>query len=176
LHIETNFAVYEHSLELTLPADGRYAIRMEGVVPPIVRPITVPTLPAQQMNWELRPRMFVESADGQGKFVLADYASTDGGVAVPGDARSVFAVGAIVGEGKISPDSSAGAGPGSILKIKPDLFAPSDDSGRSDMSAAFAAGFAATTLSGGLPPAFFPKGLRIGPASAISVPDDWPRR
>jgi hypothetical protein len=111
LHIEPNFAVYEHSLELTLPADGRYAVRLEGVIPPALRPVTVPTLQDQQIRWELRPRLFVESADGQGKFMLADYASKDGGVAVPGDARSVFAVGALGADGKRSPESSAGAGP-----------------------------------------------------------------
>ena len=176
LHIESNFAVYEHSLELTIPADGRYAIRIEGSVPPMLRPSTVPTLPDQEIRWELRPRLFVESADGQGKFVLADYASSEGGVAVPGDARSVFAVGAIVGDGKISPETSAGAGPGSPLKTKPDLFAPTDAGGRSDMAAAFAAGFAATMLSGGLPAASFPHRLKIGPGSAIHVPDEWLRR
>ena len=46
LHIEPNFAVYEHTLELTLPADGRYAVRLSRVL--TVRPPTVPTLPDQK--------------------------------------------------------------------------------------------------------------------------------
>lgn len=174
LHIEPEFAVYEHSLELSLPADGRYAIRVEGAVPPQTRPPAVPSLRDQEVTWELRPRLFVESADGQAKFVLGDYASTDGGVAVPGDARSVFAVGALGSDNKPRPNVSAGAGPQTLMRTKPDLLAPSTNG--SDMAAAYAAGFAATVQSAGLAPASFPHALKIEPGGVIAVPESWLRR
>jgi hypothetical protein len=174
LHIEPEFAVYEHSLELSLPADGRYAIRVEGTVPPMARPAAVPTLRDQELAWELRPRIFVESADGQTKFMLADFTSTDGGVAVPGDARSVFAVGALGTNNKSRPTVAGGAGPVTLLRTKPDLLAPSTNG--SDMAAAYAAGFAATVQSAGLPPASFPQGLKIEPGGVIAVPESWLRR
>jgi hypothetical protein len=173
LHIEPEFAVYEHSLEVALPADGRYAIRVEGAVPRMTRPAGVPTLQNQEVTWELRPRVFVESADGQTHFRLADYSSSDGGVAVPGDARSVFAVGAVDGDGKIRLLEAAGAGPQAALRTKPDVLAPGSGS---DMSAAFAAGFAAAVESAGLPASSFPRGLGVSPGGTLVMPETWLRR
>jgi hypothetical protein len=182
LHIEPRFAVYEHSLELTLPADGRYAVRLEGRVPNLVRPPTVPTLQAQQVRWELRPRLFVESADGQARFTLADFASPEGGVAVPADARAVFAVGAADASGKPRPYSAAGAGPNTALMTKPDLYAPDELPRLADASpargsalaASFAAGWAATLESGGLRPGVFRQSVTIG--APIRVPEAWFRK
>jgi hypothetical protein len=171
LYIEPNFAVYEHTLELTLPADGRYAVRLEGAVPNRIRPPGVPTLQTQQVTWELRPRLLVESADGQGRFLLADYASANGGVAVPGDARSVFAV------GTASTTSAAGAGPGVALRTKPDLIGPATlpgiDRSGTDIAAAFSAGFAATLGSAGMRAASFPHRLGIEPGGELIVPEGW---
>ena len=175
LHIEREFAVYEHSLELALPAAGRYAVRVEGFVPPMTRPAGVPTLADQQVTWELRPRLFVESVDGQTRFQLADFSSAHGGVAVPGDARSVFAVGAVGPDGKPRKDDSAGAGPEAALRTKPDIYAPSDGGG-SDLAAAYAAGFAAAVESAGLPASSFPMRLGIEPGGTIAVPETWLRR
>lgn len=183
LHIEGNFAVYEHTLELTLPADGRYAVRLEGRVPASLRPGTVPTLPSQEVRWELRPRLFVESAGGGGRFSLADYTTADGGVAVPADARSVLAVGAADPSGKPRATSSAGAGPSAELRAKPDLFAPDafpaiadGASLGTDGSAAFAAGWAASLLSAGVAPASIPGRLGIAAGGAIVVPENVLRR
>jgi hypothetical protein len=173
LHYEDRFAVYEHSLELTLPADGRYGVRIEGVVPDTLRPANVPTLKDQQVKWELRSRLFVESADGQGRFVLADFASADGGVAVPADARSVFAIGALGRDDKPAADSATGAGPGVALRKKPDLLAPG---ATTDLAAAYAAGFAAAAQSAGLPRPSFPHGLDIAPGGVLTVPDGFPKR
>lgn len=182
LHIEPRFAIYEHSLEITLPTDGRYAVRLEGRVPNRVRPPTVPTLEAQQVHWELRPRLFVEAADGKSRFAFADFSSPEGGVAVPADARSVFAVGAADASGKPRPFSAAGAGPETALLTKPDLFAPdelpklADESPArgSALSASFAAGWAATLQSGGLRPGVFRQS--ITPGQSIKVPEAWFRK
>jgi hypothetical protein len=176
LHIEPNFAVYEHSLELTLPADGRYAVRLEGRPPATVRPPTVPTLPDQEVRWELRPRLFIEAAEGTLRFALSDYTTAEGGVAVPADARSVMAVGAADATGKARPTSASGAGPGSELRTKPDLLAPDalpsvgDGSAQgTDAAAAFAAGWAASLLSAGVNPSSFPERLGLQPGGFIEV-------
>jgi hypothetical protein len=182
LHIEPRFAIYEHSLEITLPTDGRYAVRLEGRVPNLVRPPTVPTLTSQEVRWELRPRLFVEAADGRSRFALADFATAEGGVAVPADARSVFAVGAADASGKPRPYSAAGAGPETALLTKPDLYAPdelpklADESPArgSALAASLAAGWAAALESGGLRPGLFRQALT--PGQAIKVPEAWFRK
>jgi hypothetical protein len=182
LHIEPRFGIYEHTLEVTLPSDGRYAIRLEGRVPGRVRPPNVPTLEAQEVRWELSPRVFVESADGQGRYALADFASEAGGVAVPGDARSVYAVGAADPTGRPRPYSAAGAGPNTELLTKPDLLAPDALPKLADepaargtaLSASFAAGWAAALQSGGLRPTVFRQA--VTPGALIRVPDTWFQR
>ena len=183
LHIEPQFGVYEHTLELTLPADGRYAVRLEGRMPIGVRPANVPILPGQEVKWELRPRLFVESADAQTRFFLADYASPQGGVSVPADARSVIAVGAAGPDGKPRVTSAAGAGPETSLAAKPNLFGPDTISAFKDTSlqgtelaASFTAGWAAAVLSAGLPATSFPRGLGIAPGGPLALPENWLRR
>src|SRR5207245_8694836 len=176
LQIEPTYGIYEHSLEVTLPADGRYAVRIEGRVPGNIRPFGAPTLAGQEVTWELRPRVFVESLDGRGRFALADYSSTDGGVAVPADARSVLAVGAAGPDGKVRRFTASGVGPETDLLRKPDLIAPDTIPGvgegparGSDLAAAFAAGWAACMESAGMKPGTFDL-LRIPPGGIIAVP------
>ena len=180
LHIEPSFGVYEHSLEITLPADGRYAVRLEGRVPTIIRPPVVPTLQDQEVRWELRPRLFVESADGRGRYFLADFASEAGGVAVAGDARSVFAVGAADSDGKPRPFSASGAGPVTELLPKPDLLAPDalpklggDAARGTALATSFAAGWAAALRTGSKMPVGFPESLGITRGGLIRVPANW---
>ena len=157
---------------------GRYAVRLEGRVPTIVRPPTVPTLTSQTVQWELRPRLLIESADGRGRFALADFASENGGVSVPADGRSVLAVGAADPSGKRRPYSAAGAGPQTLLLTKPDLIAfdalPSPAGAPalqgSSLAASWTAGWVARLLSNGMAPASFPRGLGIAPGGLIAVP------
>jgi hypothetical protein len=182
LQIEPAYGIYEHSLEVTLPADGRYAVRIEGVVPNNIRPYGTPTLYGQEVTWELRPRLFVESIDGKARLGLADFASAAGGVAVPADARSVLAVGAAGPDGKIRPFTATGVGPETELHRKPDLLAPDTLAGvgdgparGSDLAAAFAAGWAASLQSAGLKPGSFHL-LRIPAGGMIGVPADWFRK
>jgi len=180
LHIEPMFGVYEHSLEITLPSDGRYAVRLEGGVPRVIRPPVVPTLPGQEVHWELRPRLFVEAAEGQARFALADFASEAGGVAVAGEARSVLAVGAADSEGKPREYSAAGAGPMTELLQKPDLLAPdvlpkfAGDAARGTaLSASFAAGWTAALRTGSLLPPGFPDSLGIPRGGLLRLPANW---
>ena len=149
-----------------------------------VRPTSAPTLESQEIRWELRPRVFVESADGKSQFQLADYASAGGGVAVPADANAVFAVGAGGRERTARPFSAAGAGPVRELASKPNFLAPDampkfgdESSARGTaLSASFAAGFATSVLSGGVTPSSFPQSLGIAPGGMIEVPESWLRR
>lgn len=182
LHIEPHFGVYEHTLELTLPADGRYALRMEGRVPNRTRPPGVPTLTSQEVRWDLRPRLFVESADGSADYVLGDFAVAQGGVAVPADARNVIAVGAADRLGRPLPYSAAGAGPMTQLAVKPNLLAPvglpkfgdHEAAARgTSLAAAFAAGTAATLRGAGVQAGGFPQVLRIPPGGLLVVPPTW---
>lgn len=180
LQVEPHFGVYEHSLEITLPADGRYAVRLEARVPKRIRPASVPTLETQEVRWDLRPRLFVASADGTADMTLGDFAAADAGVAVPADARGVVAVGAADRTGKPMPYSASGAGPNALLAIKPDLLAPAtmpafgDDGPAATgtaLSASFAAGLAASLRSSGFPASGFPSLLRLPPGSPVIVPD-----
>jgi hypothetical protein len=88
------FAIYEQTLEFTVPAAGRYALRVEGKQPVDIRPGSVPTLPVMERHWELHPRIFVSAIDGPsqsgGHPVLLDYATPSAQVGMPADARSVL--------------------------------------------------------------------------------------
>ncbi len=181
LQIDPNFGIYEHSLELTLPADGRYALRVEGSLPKSLRPLTVPTLEAQMIRWELRPRLFVESADGKGRLRLLDYRSPTGGVPAPADARSVVTVGAAGPDGKARAFSSAGAGPLTELADKPTLLAPDflpkwhDDteSRGTNLATAYAAGLTASLLSAGVKAGQLPGAVVSTPGGVIAISESW---
>ena len=85
LQIEPAFGVYEHSLErhaagrrpVRGPDRGRGAERTSG-------PYGTPAIYGQEVTWQLRPRLFVESADGKARLGLADYASRGGRGRGPG--------------------------------------------------------------------------------------------
>ena len=184
LQIDPNFGIYEHSLEVTLPAGGRYALRIEGAQPKSLRPASVPTLDAQQIRWELRPRIFVESADGKGRLKLLDYRSADGGVPVPADARSVITVGAAGPDGKPRLNGSAGSGPLSPLAEKPNVLSPDylpkwgeEAEIRGSLPAtAFAGGFSASLLSAGVQANQFPAVLAPAPRAVLGIPEAWLRK
>lgn len=183
LQKEPHYGIYEHSLEVTLPAGGRYALRIEGKVPTTNRPANVPTTEGQAIRWELRPRVFVESVDGNGRYQLADYATPSGGVAVPADARSVLAVGACDKDRKPRSFGSSGAGPLTDL-VKPDILAPdsmpkfADEApGRSSaLAASFTAGWAATVMSAGIPADAFTRLWKELPHRFLEIPEAWFRK
>jgi len=91
---QPTFAIYEQTLEFTVPAAGRYALRVEGKQPADIRPASVPTLPIMERHWELHPRIFVSLIDGApqsgGRPVLLDYATPSAATGMPADARSVL--------------------------------------------------------------------------------------
>lgn len=172
--------IYEIVLDVTLEKAGRYAVRVERrtdtawEVPdpkaprlvrrenrnPIgIRPLGVPVLPAMAREWELRPRLFVETTDDmprlQGRAVLGDFWTDGGTVGVAADARGVVSVGAADLDGKPRPDSTTGNLPFIELSSRPTLLAYDAlqlDGGTAfgtSVATAYTAGTAAALLSAG---------------------------
>ncbi|MCI0681342.1 MAG: S8/S53 family peptidase [Gemmataceae bacterium] len=172
--------VYEQRLDFTVPKPGRYALRVEqpttrwllsnvedryvfelaaGETTTSIRPLGAPTLPGIEAKWELRPRLFVDGAGPlrlQGRPQLADFATTQGAVGMPGDARSVISVGAWGLDGRKQPFSAAGPPPFIGLASKPTIWAydavrhGQGGAWGTSLSASFAAGTAATLFSAGI--------------------------
>jgi hypothetical protein len=156
-------AVYEQTVEWTVDAPGHYALRVEGIVPPTIRPPTVQTLPGALVQWELRPRFFIRMADPNAAAgsqpIFYDYATDQGEIGMPADSHRVISVGAARSSGKAEPASSGGPPFNEALQVKPDVLAfdaPSENAaGGAGVATSFAAGFAATTLSARVPPEQF---------------------
>jgi hypothetical protein len=178
-------SIYEIALDVTVDKPGRYALRVEkqanslwivgidptrnqpglgkveGLNPIGIRPLKAPVLPAIAADWELRPRIFVETIDDtvrlQGRTVFADYATDAGTVGMPADSRGVISVGAAGLDGKPRPETAVGAMPFVELSQRPMLLAYDAlqlDAGTafgSSIATAYAAGTAAAMLSAGVP-------------------------
>jgi hypothetical protein len=155
------FAIYEQTVEFTIAAPGRYAVRVEGKVGPTIRPVNEPTLPGMQVRWELRPRLFVNALDeasrAAGRPVFWDYPSEQGDLGMAADAHDVVSLGAADLSGKPARYSSTGPAFGQQLHGKPDIltFAVSPPGIPGDkvapgvsLATGFAAGVAASALSG----------------------------
>ena len=187
---QPNSGAYEHFFEVTLPASGRYALRVEGGVPNSTRPASSPIVPALEKVWELRPRIFIEVLDGptavRGRPVFLDYESLLGGMAVPADARSVLAVGSAHLSRRPEPTSALGAGPNTEMRLKPDVLAfdqlPRLGNGTgpawgTSLSASFAGGMGTSLIGAGAPQSWFLESLRIPPGHVLEVPEFWiPKR
>jgi hypothetical protein len=150
---QPNSAVYEQTVEFNVPEVGRYVLRVEfpGGVPAGIRPAGVPTLPALNKAWELRPRIFLETLQGQGRAVLLDYATSTALPGMPGDAQAIITV----EDGRqmaAKPEGTIKKWPS--LRSKPDLLSFDPFANSQEVSEAndapvvgFAAGWAATAHS-----------------------------
>ena len=177
-------SIYEIALEVTVDKPGRYALRvekqansrwivgldpttkqpslgkLEGLNPVGIRPLGAPVLPAVAEDWELHPRIFVETIDDTarplGRTVFADFATDAGTVGIPADSRGVISVGAAGLDGKPRPETAVGSMPFVELSQRPTLLAYDAlqlDGGAalgSSVATAYAAGTAATLLSAGV--------------------------
>jgi hypothetical protein len=156
-----SFATYEQTFEFTIPKAGRYALRVEGKVPASIRPEGVPNLPNLDKTWELRTRIFMEVVDdasrAAGRPVFLDYATDEGTLGMPADARSLLTVGAAGRSNRALAYSATGPAMNLELLPKPNLLVADD--GRlgpegavaygTDLAAPFAAGLAARSLARG---------------------------
>lgn len=180
--------VYEQLLDWTIDQPGRYAVQiehtpatqwalvhdqgmyrfmlLEGLKATGIRPLMAPTLPAIERNWELRPRLFVDSLEAtnrSGRPILEDFATREGSVGIPADAREVVSVGAVGLDDRAQPYSVIGSLPLSTLAARPTVFtydalreAPGGAWGTS-LATAYAAGSMAAWLSGGGVPDVLPE-------------------
>ncbi len=174
-------AVYEQTVEFTVTRAGRYALQVEARVPATIRPPGEPTVPAADKTWELRLRVFVDTLSGAGRVVLADFATAEGSLGTPADARQAITVGAADATGKPLPGSASGSAFGTELLVKPAVLSPAVGAGEgagpgSSLSAGFAAGLAASALSAGAPAEKFLRAMGTTAGAPLRVPPDWPGR
>lgn len=142
LNQTANAATYEVTVELSVARGGRYAVFVEGQAPDSIYAPGENVLPAQRRGGEVHPRLFVQTLQGAGRAVWADFATKIAALGTPADARAVITVAAADETGTIRPSSAAGGPAGLALLVKPDALA-FDEGGGSGQAASFAAGLAA---------------------------------
>ncbi len=162
---------YEHVLQVKVPKAGRYLVRIEGKAPESTRPAETPTLPAARKVGEVRPRLFVETLQGQGRAIWHTFATDMGTLGMPADARRVVTVGSADENDRRQPDSAGGPPLNQEMASKPDVLAYDaiDQKRGTGLAASFAAGMAATTTRPDTTPAGLLKRLRIEPGEVLRV-------
>ncbi|QEL20067.1 hypothetical protein [Limnoglobus roseus] len=164
-HVKRMFsaAIYEQILELAIPTAGRYALRVEGGMAQdsLVR--------TARHVFELSPRIYVTANDpataAKGRLVFTTYTPQASGVAIPGDATTVVTVGIVNG--------LVGAGPGILLRVKPDLFV--QDVASPDSATGVVAGVVACLAEAGVQPSGMTRLLTPKPGYWLLLPTDWIR-
>lgn len=177
LDSEPTAATYQQTIDFTVKEPGRYVLRVEGHVPPDIRPPGAPTLPILRRASEIRPRIFLQTLAGPGRAVFSDYAPAVGNLGMPADARAVIAVGAADLENRREPSSATGPPHDLELLPKPDVLAydavqmggPGDADGTS-LATGFAAGLAASARSAGAPGGRFLEAMQVLPGGVLRVP------
>jgi hypothetical protein len=172
-----NWATYEDIVEFTADAPGRFAVRLEGTVPPTTRPASVPSLPILDRAWEARVRLFVDTTGAAGRAVIGDYQPGLGGLGAPGNALLPRTVGAADSRGRPQPYSAGGPPAGQQLLIKPRFLAFDELNGvpgaGTEQSTAFAAGMYASMMSAGTIESQKLNWLDIAPGGVLHVPPVW---
>jgi hypothetical protein len=137
-------------------------VESTGLASAGIRPVAAGELPALATTWELKPRLFVQPTDpatfGKGRVVFSDYRANQGSIPLLAGSQTVIGVGAAGLSGDPEPFTTAGA-PGTLWNVlKPnvlafdqlDLAPPGTGSAYgASLSTPFAAGLAASLLSGG---------------------------
>jgi hypothetical protein len=175
--------VYEQTVEFRVAAQNRYAVRIEGRIPPSLRPRSAATLPAHQTAWECWTRLLVTDLDvpapRPGWPIFWDYSTALGNLGMPADAQRVVSVGAANPAGQPEPYTSGGPPLDEALLRKPNLLGPdrfalvpgsNQALGGSAMAASLAAGLSAAVLSGGIPPQTLHRELLRQQGETLRVP------
>ena len=168
--------VYEVTLAATLPAEGVYALRVEGG-----RATT--GLPSSALlEAELYPRIALELTEAdqsaKGQVVFTDVAVQRSGVGIPGDSLGAVTVG--VGDDK-GATSATGVGPAVPLGTKPDLLTDGriawKDGGATGtgVAAGYVGGSAACLMQVGVRPTDLVKTLGLKPGERFVLPENWLR-
>lgn len=143
LDLSANAATYEQVVELKVTRGGRYAVFVEGRLPDSIYAAGENVLPAQQRQGEVHPRLFVQTLQGAGRAIWADFTTTRAALGTPADARAVITVAAVDAQDRLRPSSAAGGPAGLALLPKPEVLAY-DEGGGTGQAASFAAGLAAS--------------------------------
>jgi hypothetical protein len=168
-----NWATYEHVVEFAVDAAWPIAVRLEGRIPPTIRPATVPSLPILDRGWEARGRLFVSTTGVTGgQVVIGDYQPGLGGLGAPGNALLPRTIGAANGQGRPQPYSASGPPAGQQLMTKP-RFLAFDAGAGTEQSAAFAAGMYASMMSAGTIESQKLNWLNIPRGGVLQVPPVW---
>jgi len=164
---------YEQVLQVKVPRAGRYVVRIEGKAAESTRPAEAPTLPAARKVGEVRPRLFVETLQGQGRALWHTFATDTGSLGMPADAMRVVTVGAADENDRRQPTSAGGPQLNQELASKPDVLAYDalDQKCGTGLAASFAAGVAATTTRPETTATGLLKRLRIQPGEVLRVYD-----
>lgn len=183
-----DYAAYERTFEVTLPRNGRYALRLEAVVPSGTQPVELPSIPAAEAEWEFHPRLFVEVIDDPtarlGRPVFLDSLPMLGGVGVPGDAHAMVTVGAFATTHHPQPYSAVGAGPNVDLHVKPDVLVYDhlrhlgDGKGPAhgtSLATAYTAGMSAVLINAGAPRSWLLESLEIPCGEVLVIPEAFLR-
>ncbi|MGL6074272.1 MAG: hypothetical protein ACRC8S_08935 [Fimbriiglobus sp.] len=166
----TASGAFEQTLEVTIPKDGVYALRVEG------RSAFEYQIPALRQQVEVSPRIVVESVDPtKGSPEFRTFTSIRAGVGTPGDAAAVVTIG-IKGT-----TTQQGIGPGVALSTKPDMLTfgaisiGNDTLTGTAASAAFFGGSAACLNSAGVRGIDLVRTVGINAGSEFILPADWLR-
>jgi hypothetical protein len=156
IHKTASAAVFEQTLSFAVPADGRFALRVEGRTSDSIRASRMPSM-------QVTPRIVIEGAN----VVFEANPAKSVGVGIPGESTSVITVG--------TATSQKGAGPGITLLAKPDVLAPAAVAGSPVVGSAVAAGHVGGTVAclagAGYRPKNLPQTLGIAAGSELKLTD-----
>lgn len=168
-------AIYEQSVEVTVPA-GSYALRVEA------RPQQAYLL-ARQMTSEINPRIVVAPADAAsaalGTVRFDPFAPRAIGVGIPGDSDMALTIGSGKPPAFAVPLSNTGAGPGVLLKTKPDLLTSGEirvdgvAAGGTGIAAAYVGGSTACLLQSGVRGTDLIRYIGRYPGEPFVLPTEW---
>jgi hypothetical protein len=171
--------VYEVTLDVTTPAEGVYALRVEKGVDQTGLPA------AAKVSAEIRARLIVELTDpvqsAAGRVGFDTFAVQNSGVGIPGDSPAAVTVGTLDPTDPTKSSSVTGVGPGVSLGVKPELLATgaitlnkSVASG-TGVASGSVGGLAACLMQAGVRPSDLVKSLGLTPGSPLVLPSDWVR-
>jgi len=166
----TRFLVFEQTLEVTVPAAGRYALMVETAASP------EPLLPALRRDEEIYPRIVIETlgtATSAPRAVFRSFSNLTAGVGTPGDALGAITI------GTDASGAQTGGGTGLLLRGKPDVLGPAafalgaETAGGPGTATGFAGGAAAVLLQARTTPpnVFFSTGIE--PGKKLVIPAAW---
>jgi hypothetical protein len=162
---------YEHVLQVRIKEAGRYLVRIEGRAPDSTRPSDAPTIPAARRFGEIRPRLYVETLEGQGRAVWHTYATGAGSLGMPADALRVVTVGAVDQNDQRQPTSAEGPPHNRDLMAKPDVLTYDQMQAKrgTGLANGFAAGVAAAMMHPDTSVSGWFKRLRIEPGEILHI-------